>query len=79
MNFMLHFLLNLSIIPLPAEELYKLRAAFLTDLLPYQLKNKMAFVLSFLLNLSITPLPAEELYELHAAFLTEFVCYSLTS
>ena len=39
---MLRFLLNLSITPLPAEELNELYAEFLTEfmyLLPYQLKN----------------------------------------
>ena len=70
MIFVLHFLLNLSITPLPAEELNELYAAFLTEflLLLYQLKNYMDVMLRFLLNLSNTPLPAEELNELYAVF-----------
>ena len=81
MNFMVRFLLNLSITPLPAEELSELYGAFLTEfvLLPYLLKNYMNFMMRFLLNLSITPLPAEELNETYAAFLIKFVYYSLTS
>ena len=39
MNFMLRFLLNLSITPLPAEELNELYAAFLTEFVYYSLTS----------------------------------------
>ena len=71
MNFMLRFLLNLSIIPLPAEELYEICAVFLTEFVYYSLTSrriKMNFMLRFLLNLSIAPLPDEELKKLYVVF-----------
>ena len=73
MNFLLRVLLNLSITPLPAEELYEFYAAFLTEFVYYSLTSriiKMNFMLRFLLNLSIAPLPGEELKKLYVVFHT---------
>ena len=36
---MLRFLLNLSVTPLPAEELYELYAAFLTEFVCYSITS----------------------------------------
>ena len=44
---MLRFLLNLSITPLPAEELYELYAAFLTEFVYYSLPAEELYELSY--------------------------------
>ena len=64
MNFVLRFLLNLYVIPLPAQELNELYAAALTEFVYNSLTSKgikMNFMLRHLLNMSTGPLPAEEL------------------
>ena len=64
MNIMLRFLLNLSVIPLPAKELNETLCCVSTECVYYSLTSKgikMNFMLRHSLNLSTAPLPAEEL------------------
>ena len=44
MNFMLRFLLNLSIAPLPAEKLIELYAAFLTEFAFFEYLSPFCFL-----------------------------------